>query len=195
MLLFLLAGGCKQDDSGMPSRAQCLVGTYTGTSKVKLRYYNPNGSLHSTKTFQYPCKVFVDKPAKLKNASLEENNPFNFSIYADNQVGEGAFSVVSGMGFTDPNDGKEVLNQYWNLDWNVSGETLNGNLTNTHISSSLALNLINVRDFFINFVLANAMNTQTTLSGTINCNQISVEVKGRTTNEAVRFDINVSASK
>lgn len=183
------------NDGGNNDPAECLHGTYEGTAQVTLNYFDPFGAFLGQNQFQFQARVAVDPPATLKTAPLTEDNPFNLSIFSLNTTSEGAFSFFSGMGFTDPLDGEEVLLQYWDFSWNKSSGSINGNLTDTHAAQALALNTLNIQDLFTSFVLPNTMKLQSSITGNIDCELVSLRIAGETTNEIVEFEIFVEAEK
>ncbi len=199
---FLLSlGGCTAeedilDNGGSNSDpAKCLHGTYLGTAQVKLRYFDPFGVYLGEKNLQFQAKVLAGKPSQLKTAPVGEDNPFNLNFFSVNQSAEGAFNMMSGLGFTDPKDGRELFLQYWDFDWNKTNGSVSGKLTDTGNAQALTLNLINIQDLFTGFVFQNTMKLQTTLTGTITCDKASLKLKGQSKNEIVTFEIIVEASK
>ena len=207
VLVFLLFTGCAKDcdplagsddtdpdDNGSGFPVECY-GTFKGNAAVNLRYFDPSGNFIEEKNYQFEAQVFVEAPAKLNTAPVVEDNPFNLGIYSVNQLPEGAFSFNSARGFTDPQDGKELMLQYWDFDWDKTTNSVSGELINTGAAQALALNLLNIVDLFSGFVLPTTMKLKTTLTGTVNCDQASLTLKGETTNEIVEFEIVVDAAK
>jgi hypothetical protein len=203
VLLFLfsilLLNNCnKKDDITDSTGGTAAERNYTGSANTTIRYYEYNAvtgqdEFVEEKNYQYAVKIFTKPP--LSAGSINETNPINIQIYPDRSVStdeEGHLDISSASLFT-VNNTNDLLLQYWVI--NLSGNNINGTLTNTHTAEAAAANLIWAWDDVagIHMVMPFPVGINTTMQGTITDTDFQVTVQGESVNTYRKFTATISA--
>jgi subtilisin len=176
------------------------LGTFQGTITTTIAALHPGtGGILDLQTFSKNVDVFVGQPAAA--GGLVEANPVNLVIFpsASSNLGEeGQMAIFSAFPFAF-NDGSQLLVQYWTLA--LEGNHIAGSLMDNHVREALALNLINSLDLNLALVGIRSVTTLaldvqiTTLTGTIDANQVRLTIQGATTDRAHWFFSEIVANR
>ena len=168
---------------------------YQGTATTTIAVLHPlSGAVIEQQTFTKAIQVIVGLPARGESNRINlviVPTPSEPTVFNE----EGQFSLYSAVEFIGR--GQSFLAQYWDL--NLTGSTLTGVLTNTHVAEALALNLINSVDLNLLFaglrsVTSLPMERQVTmLNGTLTERQAQLQLEGHTTDLAHAFVSTISA--
>lgn len=158
---------------------QNLWGTYRGIGSTTIGTIDPlSGQLTSANTFQTTIVTEVSLPKAA--AGIVESNPFNLSVNSSPAEimanTEGAISVFSAIPF---NFQGGFLLQYWNLQY--SGNQISGTLINRDSGAALTANLFNSTmnlGFGFTVPFPYAMDTGTTLQGTLTPTEMRIKIQG-----------------
>lgn len=197
-LLFAFAN-CKKSENKTEAPGQTKM-EYAGQTTVKIRYYEYNvntgqDDFIEEKQYTYNSTIFVNPPLELEGVT--ESNPFGLQIYPDrsgNDGEEGHLDISSCIIVNDMFVGKVIL-QFWN--YALNGEQLSGTLTDTHIAESAAANILWAWDDVagIKMVMPFYLATGSTLSGTINNNNIALSITGESTDTYRKFTCQITAAR
>ena len=186
--------GCSPDEdpaspNGNGNSFEKIHGTYCGPATCEMRYYDAWGNYQYKKTFQYDACLIIGEPAKMSNGE-EEDNPFNLIIGPETGHGlEGRLFLTSGQGVG--NAQVQAMMNYWQVDW--EDDEITGQLTDTHASEGAVFNTLQAHDQWTGITLPKYVTTETTLAGDLDEDYALIVVKGRTTDEIVRFEFTLDA--
>lgn len=184
--MLLSFSGCEDSLEQELGRSNApFSGKYAGVANTTIQYFDGFGQLLGTRTFQTNVALYIEAPAS--SGGITESNPFNFQLLPGNAAGEGEIEIRSAVGFTDPRDGREILFQYWRITTN--GNQISGQLTDTHIAESVALNFVNAETSIagVPIVWNYPMAVNTRFTGTVNGNTLTLRVEGNSTDMSRPF--------
>ena len=158
---------------------QNLWGVYRGSGITNIGTIDPlSGQLTSARSFQ--TSIVSEVTAPRSAGGVVETNPFSLSVgssvaeIAANV--EGAISVISALPF---NFRGGFLLQYWSLQY--SGNQISGTLINRDSGTALTINLFNSTMNFglgLGIPFPYAMDTGTTLQGTLTPTELRIRIQG-----------------
>lgn len=160
-------------------------------------YLDAFGNVLGQATYQKNVVAVVGPPRQA--GGVRESSPINLFIGPNppSATGEeGQLELHSAVGFTDPQDGREFLAQYWTL--SLSGTALSGTLTDTHEAEALALNLLNTaREVSPGVVIVwpDVIATGATLNGTVSAERLSLRLEGNVSTGDRPFVADITATR
>lgn len=195
ILTTLFLGSCtiNEDDQASPTVSSNpydeIKGTYRGSATCKI--FDPWGNYEGTKTIQYDAILTINRPVSTYDGQVEDN-PFNITLSPNSGNGkEGRIFLISGLGVG--NSQVQAMMNYWEVSWHNGN--INGKLVDTHSANGAVFNLINAYDRWTGVYLPKYIAVGTSLSGDLDLDNAAVKVKGRTTDEGVRFEFTFEAQR
>lgn len=201
VVVFVIA--CSDDDNpaAADNNATSMKGEYTGIAKTTIQYYDYDpyagqDYFIEEKSYEYPIFLYIKSPVKV--GSVVEENPINLSIYPDRDSGdeeEGYIDISSAIVLNDEDVG-QVLLQYWTL--KLENNKVTGTLTDTHTAEAAAANLLWAWDEITSGLTMTwpfPIARNTSMSGTLSDNSISLEIVGQSTNTYRQFQSTITAAK